>query len=80
MSFYVIHTEHDMDKAVKECISLMNIKTTKVKLAFNNMGMVNIFLDNLTLRCEHLEIDPELNNFNMDVLVNEDFDEEGTIT
>ena len=79
MSFYVVHTEYDMDKTIKECLSLMNIETSKVRLAFNNIGMVNIFLDNLTKQCEILEIDPEDKNFHMDVLVNEDFGEEEII-
>lgn len=81
MSFYVVDSEYDMDTAVSECLKLMPLNKSNVKLAFNNMGMVTIFMDNLSDKCEELGINPDKNEFFMDVLVqpSESDDEEGAL-
>ena len=50
-----------------------------VKVAFNNMGMVHIFLQNLSTACDHFEIDPEDKGFSLDVFVGSpiEMDDEG---
>ena len=70
MSMYVIGSEYDMDNTLRECVKL--ISTTEdgnVKIAFNNMGMVHIFLHNLSTACDHFEIDPDDKGFTLDVFV-----------
>ena len=73
MSFYIINSEYDMDNTLTECIKLMSFpysdEESKLKVAFKNMGMVNIFLQNLMSACEELEIDPDETEFSLDVLV-----------
>jgi len=69
MSFYVINSEYDIDLAVRECTKLMSLDGTRVKLAFNNMEMVHIFMHDLTKVCDTMNIDPESKDFHMDVLV-----------
>lgn len=69
MSFYIIESEHDIDIAVKECVKLMSLDRARVKLAFNTMGMVRIFMQDLTDECVRYDIDPESKDFHMDVLV-----------
>ena len=80
MSFYIVNNEYDMDKTIKECMKLINLKNSKVQIAFNNMGMVNIFMLNLGEVCDQYDIDPEEHEFHIDVLVNapilDDEDEE----
>ena len=70
MSLYVINSEYDLDNTLKECVKLMYTgDTSKVKIAFNNMGMVQIFLMNLSLTCDSLNINPEESDFSLDVFV-----------
>ena len=69
MSFYVVECEYDLDNAVKECTKLMSLRRSSVKIAFNNMAMVKIFMNNLAFSCENLGLDPEAKDFHMDVLV-----------
>ena len=75
MSFYVVECEYDLDNAVKECTKLMTLRRSRVKLAFNNMDMVKIFMNNLAHSCEILGLDPESKDFHMDVLIDFDDDE-----
>lgn len=69
MSFYVVNNEYDIDLAVKECTKLMSLDRSRVRLAFNNMQMVHIFMNDLSDKCDILQLDPEDNDFHMDVLV-----------
>jgi hypothetical protein len=71
MSFYVIESEYDIDLAVKECMKLISLDRSRVKLAFNNMHMVHIFMNDLTEMCNRHNVDPEEKDFHMDVLVGE---------
>jgi len=70
MSFYVVNNEYDMDQAIGECIKLIHLQESRIKLGFNNMGMVNIFMANLGDECDAYNIDPEERDFHIDVLVN----------
>ena len=70
MSLYVIGSEYDMDNTLKECVKLISTTNNgNVKVAFNNMGMVHIFLQNLSTACDHFEVDPEDTGFTLDVFV-----------
>ncbi len=79
MSFYVINSEYDIDVAVRECMKLINLQNSNVKLAFNNMSMVNIFMSDLTKECEKNQVDPEEQKFHMDVLVTELLEDDGDL-
>jgi len=72
MSFYVIETEYDIDHAIRECTKLMGLNKSRVKVAFNNMRMVHIFMNNLAHSCDTLGIDSEDRDFHLDVLINVD--------
>ena len=76
MSFYVVNTEYDMDTALDECMKLIELNGSKVRLGFNNMKMVHIFMVNLTEACDKYGIDPEAQDFHMDVLVGLDDEDE----
>ncbi len=70
MSMYVVDSEYDMDTTLKECVKLISTTDNgNVRVAFNNMGMVHIFLQNLSTACDHFEIDPEDKGFSLDVFV-----------
>jgi len=80
MSLYFVKSEYDLDLAVDECVKLMSIKHSRVKVGFNNMGMVKIFMHNLGKKVDEKDIDPSEMDFHVDVLVgepnSEDNDEE----
>tara|TARA_R100000951_G_scaffold75748_1_gene63860 strand:+ start:61 stop:312 length:252 start_codon:yes stop_codon:yes gene_type:complete len=76
MSFYVVNTEYDMDTALDECMKLIELNGSTVRLGFNNMKMVHIFMVNLTEACDKFGIDPEEQDFHMDVLVGTTGDED----
>lgn len=69
MSFYLIRSEYDMDLAVNECIKLLNIKHSRVKVGFANMKMVNIFMENLSTMIKEKVLNPKEMDFQVDVLV-----------
>ena len=75
MSLYIINSEYDLDNTLKECIKLIAIgNSSKVRVAFKNMGMVKIFLTNLSDSCDILNIDPESSDFSLDVFVGDAVD------
>lgn len=76
MSFYVVQNEYDLDLAVKECVKLMNIKHSRVKIGFNNMRMVKIFMQNLSSEVDEHDLNPNDMDFHVDVLVEEEEHEE----
>ena len=80
MSLYMVTNEYDMDLAIKECIRLVAMDGSTIKLAFNNMDMVNIFMLNLNDKCDQHHVDPEAANFRMDVLVQATKKDEGDST
>tara|TARA_R100000655_G_C2959880_1_gene188703 strand:- start:285 stop:566 length:282 start_codon:yes stop_codon:yes gene_type:complete len=76
MSLYIINSEYDLDNTLKECVKLIAIgNESKVRVAFKNMGMVQIFLSNLSSVCDTLNIDPEASEFSLDVFVGDGVDD-----
>ena len=76
MSFYLVNNEYDLDLAVSECVKLMAIKHARVKVGFNNMKMVKIFMSNLSQKVQDNDLDPSDMDFHVDVLVEEKVEEE----
>jgi sRNA-binding carbon storage regulator CsrA len=76
MSFYLVNNEYDLDLAVDECVKLMAIKHARVKVGFNNMKMVKIFMSNLSQKVQDNDLDPSDMDFHVDVLVEEKVEEE----
>jgi len=76
MSFYLVNSEYDLDLAVDECVKLMAFKHSRVKVGFNNMKMVKIFMSNLSNKVRDNDIDPSEMDFHVDVLVEEKVEED----
>ena len=76
MSFYLVNSEYDLDLAVDECVKLMAIKHARVKVGFNNMKMVKIFMSNLSQKVQDNDLNPSDMDFHVDVLVEEKVEEE----
>ena len=76
MSFYLVNNEYDLDLAVDECVKLMAIKHARVKVGFNNMKMVKIFMSNLSQKVQDNDLNPSDMDFHVDVLVEEKVEEE----
>jgi len=72
MSLYFVGNEYDMDLAIVECVKLMRLQDSKVKVGFNNMKMVKIFMKNLSHEVSEQNLDPQGMNFHVDVLVEEE--------
>lgn len=72
MSFYLVNNEYDLDLAVSECVKLMAIKNARVKVGFNNMKMVKIFMSNLSQEVKDRDLNPSDMDFHVDVLVEEE--------
>lgn len=72
MSFYLVNNEYDLDLAVSECVKLMAIKSARVKVGFNNMKMVKIFMSNLSQEVKDRDLNPSDMDFHVDVLVEEE--------
>ena len=64
-----IETEYDMDQALAETIKLVKLKDATLDVGFNNMRMVNIFLDNLHSSLQENKITPEDKRFHLYILV-----------
>lgn len=75
MSFYLVNNEYDLDLAVSECVKLMSIKNARVKVGFNNMKMVKIFMSNLSQEVKDRDLNPSDMDFHVDVLVEETVEE-----
>ena len=75
MSLYIINSEYDLDNTLKECVKLIAIgQESKVRVAFKNMGMVQIFLTNLSSVCDNLNLEIEDSPFSLDVFVGDGVD------
>lgn len=75
MSFYLVNNEYDLDLAVSECVKLMSLKNSRVKVGFNNMKMVKIFMSNLSQEVKDRDLNPSDMDFHVDVLVEETVEE-----
>jgi len=75
MSFYLVNNEYDLDLAINECVKLMSLKNSRIKLGFNNMKMVKIFMSNLSQEVKDRDLNPSDMDFHVDVLVEEPAEE-----
>lgn len=64
-----IESEYDMDQALAETIKLVQLKEATLDVGFNNIKMVNIFLDNLHNSLEENKITPEDKKFQLNIMV-----------
>lgn len=69
MSLYVVNSEYDMDLAVDECMKLVAVKDSTVKVAFNTMPMFHVFFENFRDRCIEANIDPTASGFHLDIMI-----------
>jgi hypothetical protein len=65
----IIESEYDMDQAVAETIKLVKLTDATLDVGFNNMQMVNIFLDNLQTALEENKIAPNEKRFHLNIMV-----------
>jgi hypothetical protein len=64
-----IESEYDMDQALAETMKLVKLKDATLDVGFNNMGMVNIFLDNLNATLIENKVDPGDKKFHLNIMV-----------
>jgi hypothetical protein len=64
-----IESEYDMDQALAETIKLVKLKDATLDIGFNNMTMVNIFLDNLNSSLVENKVDPSDKKFHLNIMV-----------
>lgn len=64
-----IESEYDMDQALAEAIKLVKLSNATLDIRFHNMGMVEIFLDNLKEQLVEHKIEPGEKNFHLNILV-----------
>lgn len=64
-----VQSEYDMDKALAETIKLVKLKHCSLNIGFNNMHMVEIFLDNLHYELIQNKIIPEEKDFQLNIMV-----------
>jgi hypothetical protein len=69
MSKLVIESEYDMDQALAETMKLVKLKSCTLDVGFNNMEMVNIFLDNLQQQLVENKIIPGEKDFHLNIMV-----------
>jgi hypothetical protein len=58
-----------MDQALAETIKLVQLKEATLDVGFNNIKMVNIFLDNLHNFLQENKITPEDKKFQLNIMV-----------
>ena len=64
-----VESEYDMDQALAETIKLVKLKEATLDVGFNNIKMVNIFLDNLHNSLQENKITPEDKKFQLNIMV-----------
>jgi hypothetical protein len=64
-----IESEYDMDQALAETMKLVKLKDATLDIGFNNMTMVNIFLDNLNSSLVENKVDPSDKKFHLNIMV-----------
>lgn len=64
-----VESEYDMDKALAETIKLVKLKNCSLNVGFNNMNMVEIFLDNLKQELLDNKIDTGEKQFHLNIMV-----------
>lgn len=69
MSKMFIESEYDMDQALAETIKLVKLTNASLDVGFNNMAMVNIFLDNLHSALLENKIMPDDKKFYLNIMV-----------
>jgi len=72
----VIESEYDMDQALAETMKLVKLKSCTLDVGFNNMGMVNIFLDNLQQQLVENKIIPGEKDFHLNIMVKAESNDE----
>lgn len=69
MSTMYIESEYDMDQALAETMKLVKLKNCTLNVGFNNMKMVEIFLDNLKEQLIENKIEPGEKDFHLNIMV-----------
>lgn len=69
MSKMFIESEYDMDQALAETMKLVKLTNASLDIGFNNMAMVNIFLDNLHAALIENKIVPDDKKFHLNIMV-----------
>ena len=69
MSHLFVESEYDMDLALAETIKLVKLSNATLDVGFNNLNMVNIFLDNLKNELIEQKIAPGEKNFHLNIMV-----------
>jgi len=72
MSKMFIESEYDMDMALAETIKLVKLKNASLDVGFDNLGMVNIFLENLYMMLKEQNIAPDEKDFQLNIMVRQD--------
>lgn len=69
MTKIFIESEYDMDQALAETMRLVKLTDASLDVGFNNMAMVNIFLDNLHSQLIENKISPDDKKFHLNIMV-----------
>lgn len=69
MSKMFIESEYDMDQALAETMKLVKLTNASLDVGFNNMAMVNIFLDNLHAALIENKVNPDDKKFHLNIMV-----------
>lgn len=69
MSKMFIESEYDMDQALAETMKLVKLTDASLDVGFNNMAMVNIFLDNLHAALIENKVNPDDKKFSLNIVV-----------
>jgi len=69
MSKMFIESEYDMDQALAETMKLVKLTDASLDVGFNNMAMVNIFLDNLHAALIENKVNPDDKKFSLNIMV-----------
>lgn len=69
MSKMFIESEYDLDQALAETMKLVKLSNASLDVGFNNMTMVNIFLDNLHSALIENKISPDDKKFHLNIMV-----------
>ena len=69
MSKMFIESEYDMDQALAETMRLVKLTNASLDVGFNNMAMVNIFLDNLHSALIENKVSTDNKKFHLNIMV-----------
>jgi hypothetical protein len=69
MPKFFIESEYDMDQALAETMKLVKLTDATLDVGFNNMAMVEIFLENLHTVLLENKITPEDKKFHLNIMV-----------